>query len=85
MFGLFQLVGLGGLILISGFLGFNAGSLDHISGQGPDLGRVVENTVLGGSGAAVVVLLLCRAGVVGEPKWAFAITLNAVIAGMVST
>lgn len=79
-----QLVGLGGLILISGFIGFNIGSLGRVSGQGAQLGLVTENTVMGGAGAAVMAMLLCRTGVVGEPKWAFAITLNAAIAGIVS-
>ncbi|XP_054284882.1 putative ammonium transporter 1 [Macrosteles quadrilineatus] len=79
-----SMVGLGGLLLISGFMGFNAGALGHINGRGKALGKIVQNTVLGGSGAAVTVLVLCRLGLVGEKKWAFAITLNGVIAGIVA-
>ncbi|KAG8309934.1 ammonium transmembrane transporter activity protein [Homalodisca vitripennis] len=79
-----SMVGVGGLILISGFLGFNAGALGRVSGQGPALGRVIQNTVMGGSGAGVSMLLMSRLGMVGERVWAFATTLNAVIAGMVA-
>lgn len=41
---LLQLVGLGGLMLISGFVGFNAGALGRISGQGHLMGKTVQNT-----------------------------------------
>lgn len=41
---MFQMVGLGGLLLISGFMGFNAGALGHINGRGKALGKIVQNT-----------------------------------------
>lgn len=75
------------MLLISGFLGFNGGSLGHISqpGDGAIVARSVTNTIMGGSGAAVIALILCKCGVVGAPTWAFGLTLNATLAGMVST
>uniref|UniRef100_A0A1B6DZN8 Ammonium transporter n=1 Tax=Clastoptera arizonana TaxID=38151 RepID=A0A1B6DZN8_9HEMI len=80
------LVGIGGLLLISGFLAFNGGSIGHISipGDGDIVARCVTNTIIAGSGAAIVILFLCKSGIVGAPSWAFTITLNATLAGIVS-
>lgn len=80
-------MGIGGLLLVTGFLGFNGGSLGHISqpGDGAIVARSITNTIMGGSGAAVVVLVLSKCGMVGgPPTWAFGLTLNATLAGMVS-
>ncbi|XP_054285199.1 putative ammonium transporter 1 [Macrosteles quadrilineatus] len=80
------LVGIGGLLLVSGFLAFNGGSLGHISQPGDSeiVARSITSTIMGGSGAAVVVLVLSKVGLLGPPTWAFSTTLNAVLAGMVS-
>jgi len=43
----------------------------------------VANTIFGGSGAAIVILILAKAGLVGESRWPFAMTINAVLNGMV--
>lgn len=74
-------------MLISGFLSFNGGSLGHITkpGDGATVAKSVINTILGGSGSAVVILTLGKAGLVGDSRWPFAMTINAVLIGMVST
>lgn len=66
-------------------MAFNGGSLGHISypGDGVIVARSVTNTIMGGTGAAVIVLILCKTGLVGTPTWAFSVTLNATLAGMV--
>ncbi|RZF40489.1 hypothetical protein LSTR_LSTR000368 [Laodelphax striatellus] len=81
-----MLTGLGGLLLISGFLAFNGGSLGHMSHPNDSqiISRVISNTILGGSGAGIVALILCRTGIVGSPVWSFSYTLNGILAGMVS-
>jgi len=80
------LVTIGTLLLITGFLSFNGGSLGHITqpGDGVIVARCTINTILGGSGAAVVILALTKAGLVGESRWPFAMTINAILIGMVS-
>ncbi|KAG8309933.1 ammonium transmembrane transporter activity protein [Homalodisca vitripennis] len=80
------LMGLGGLLLISGFLAFNGGSLGHITepGDGEIVARSIMNSIMAGSGAAVVILALCKLGLVGPSTWAFSTTLNATLAGIVS-
>lgn len=76
----------GTLLLISGFLSFNGASLGHITkpGDGIIVANSVVNTIFGGSGAAVVILIMAKAGLVGESRWPFAMTINAVLNGMVS-
>lgn len=81
-----QLTGIGGMILIAGFLAFNGGSSGSMSkpGDGLKIARAVINTVLGGSGASIVMLGMCKIGLCGKSAWSFSLTLNAAIAGMVS-
>ncbi|KAK9496981.1 hypothetical protein O3M35_012781 [Rhynocoris fuscipes] len=80
------LVGIGALLLISGFLAFNGGSLGHISQPGDSeiVARSMLSTIVGGSGGAVVSLILGRLGLYGPSPWPFSMTLNATLAGMVS-
>ncbi|GLH12828.1 Putative ammonium transporter 1, partial [Gryllus bimaculatus] len=78
-------VGLGGLVLIAGFLAFNGGSVGGVAapGQGQTVARVMAVTVMGGAGGALTVLALGRAGLTGGgPRYPFAHTLNAAFAGM---
>jgi len=72
-------------LLISGFLSFNGASLGHISrpGDGAVVATSAINTIMGGSGGAVVVLTLAKAGLIGTSRWPFAVTINAVLIGMV--
>jgi Amt family ammonium transporter len=82
---LLQLTGIGGLLLIVGFLSFNGGSLGSISnpGDGETVARVMINTVLAASGGSVVILASTKIGLLGPSTWNFSLTLNAAIAGMV--
>jgi ammonia channel protein AmtB len=81
-----QLTGIGGMILIAGFLAFNGGSAGSMSRPGDRfiIARAVINTVLGGSGASIVMLGICKLGLCGKSAWSFSLTLNAALAGMVS-
>ena len=81
-----QLTGIGGMILIAGFLAFNGGSAGSMSKPGDRfiIARAVINTVLGGSGASIVMLGICKLGLCGKSAWSFSLTLNAALAGMVS-
>uniref|UniRef100_A0A146LL84 Ammonium transporter n=2 Tax=Lygus hesperus TaxID=30085 RepID=A0A146LL84_LYGHE len=80
------LVGIGALLLISGFLAFNGGSLGHIAGKGDGIkvARSMFSTVVGGSGGAIVCLILGRMGLLSDAPWPFSVTLNGTLAGMVS-
>ncbi|XP_015364082.1 PREDICTED: putative ammonium transporter 1 [Diuraphis noxia] len=80
------LVATGTLLLISGFLSFNGASLGHITkpGDGEIVAISVANTIFSGSGAAVVILIIGKVGLIGESRWPFAMTINAVLNGMVS-
>jgi len=81
-----QLTGIGGMILIAGFLAFNGGSAGSMSNPGDRfvIARAVINTILGGSGASIVMLGICKLGLCGKSAWSFSLTLNAALAGMVS-
>lgn len=81
-----QLTGIGGMILIAGFLAFNGGSAGSMSKPGDRfiIARAVINTVLGGSGGSIVMLGMCKLGLCGKSAWSFSLTLNAALAGMVS-
>ncbi|XP_069694957.1 putative ammonium transporter 1 isoform X2 [Periplaneta americana] len=80
------LTGIGGMILIAGFLAFNGASIGSMSNPGDEyvIARVIINTVLGGSGGSIVMLGLCKLGLCGQAAWSFSFTLNAALAGMVS-
>jgi Amt family ammonium transporter len=82
-----QLTGIGGMILIAGFLAFNGGSIGSMSKPGDrfTIARVIINTILGGSGGSIVMLGMCKLGLCGKAAWSFSLTLNAALAGMVST
>ncbi|XP_014289420.1 putative ammonium transporter 1 [Halyomorpha halys] len=78
------LLGLGALLLISGFLAFNGGSLGQISGPGDSelVARSMVSTIFGGTGAAIVALVFGRC--LSDAPWPFSFTLNCTLAGMVS-
>ncbi|XP_021933574.1 putative ammonium transporter 1 isoform X1 [Zootermopsis nevadensis] len=80
------LVGLGTMILITGFLSFNGGSLGSMTnpGDGDIIARVITNTVLGGTGGAITILIASKMGFCGPPVWNFSLTVNAALIGMVS-
>lgn len=76
---------MGTLLLISGFLSFNGASLGHIThpGDAAIVANSVTNTILGGSGAAVIILTLTKTGIIGKSRWPYAMTINAVLMGIV--
>nr|CAD7262581.1 unnamed protein product [Timema shepardi] len=78
------LVGIGGLLLMTGFLAFNGGSLGTMVGAGDSglIARVICNTVMGGSGGGLLILAACKLGMFGPPAWSFAFTLNAALIGI---
>lgn len=80
------LVGIGGMILIAGFLSFNGGSLGTMTnpGDGDIIARVISNTILGGTGGSIAVLSVTKLGLFGPSCWSFTHTLNAALIGMVS-
>ncbi|XP_050521489.1 putative ammonium transporter 1 isoform X2 [Daktulosphaira vitifoliae] len=80
------LVATGTLLIITGFLAFNGGSLGHITspGDGAIVAKSISNTITGGSGAAVCILMLSKAGFLGKSRWPFLISINGILIGMVS-
>merc|ERR1719266_2297010 len=78
------LAGLGGFILIFGFLAFNGGSQAQISaeGDGDVVALAIVNTILGGSTGGLSVLMLIKFvwhrvdKSVDSGKWSFLMTLN---------
>jgi Amt family ammonium transporter len=74
------------MILITGFLSFNGGSLGSMTnpGDGEIIARVITNTVLGGTGGGLVTLCATKLGLLGPPIWNFSFTVNAILIGMVS-
>ncbi|XP_023714902.1 putative ammonium transporter 1 isoform X3 [Cryptotermes secundus] len=80
------LTGIGGMLLIVGFLSFNGGSLGTITnpGDGATVARVMINTLLGASGGSMIILASTKTGLFGPSTWNFSLTLNAAITGMVS-
>ena len=74
------LAGLGGFILIFGFLAFNGGSQASISvkGDGAAVGLAIVNTILGGCAGGLVVLFFNR---LQGSHWSFLMTLNGALAG----
>jgi Amt family ammonium transporter len=74
------------MILITGFLSFNGGSLGSMTnpGDGEIIARVITNTVLGGTGGGIATLCATKLGLLGAPVWNFSFTVNATLIGMVS-
>merc|ERR1712037_631441 len=79
------LAGLGGFILIFGFLAFNGGS-QSTGADGGVVALAIVNTILGASmgGLSVLVLTKFLWHRVGDGKWSFLMTLNGALAGMVA-
>jgi Amt family ammonium transporter len=73
------------MILITGFLSFNGGSLGSMTnpGDGEIISRVITNTVFGGTGGSLIILFASRVGLFGPPAWSFSLTVNAALIGMV--
>jgi len=78
------LAGLGGFILIFGFLAFNGGSQAQISqeGDGDVVALAIVNTILGASTGGMAVLFLNKFML--KQPWSFLMCLNGALAGMVS-
>lgn len=78
------LAGLGGFILIFGFLAFNGGSQGSISnpGDGDTVGLAIVNTILGASTGGLTVLFINK--FCFHQPWSFLMTLNGALTGMVS-
>ena len=75
------------MILIAGFLAFNGGTVGNMTNPGDSevIARVISNTVMGGSGGSITVMLVSKFGLNGAPRWSFTSTLNGAFIGMVST
>lgn len=83
------LAALGGFILYFGFLAYNGGAKGTLSnaGDGNEIALSIVNTIVSGSGAAMMALLLQRylSGRNGQiPKWSLLTTINGGLAGMVA-
>ncbi|XP_069694964.1 putative ammonium transporter 1 [Periplaneta americana] len=80
------LMGLGGMILVTGFLAFNGGTLGSMTNPGDSevIARVISNTVMGGSGGGLVLMAASKCGLCGARAWSFIYTLNGAFIGMVS-
>ena len=78
------LAGLGGFILLFGFLAFNGGSQLAISNPGDvdTVGLAIVNTIIGGCAGGLGVLLINRF-ILGQ-KWSYLMSLNGALTGMVS-
>jgi len=78
------LAGLGGFILIFGFLAFNGGSQGSISGadDGAVVALAIVNTILGASTGGLAVLFINK--FLFAKPWSFLNTLNGALAGMVA-
>ena len=76
------LAGLGGFILIFGFLAFNGGSQGSISqaGDGDTVGLAIVNTILGASTGGLTVLFINK--FLFHQPWSFLMTLNGALTGM---
>ncbi|XP_050437021.1 putative ammonium transporter 1 [Adelges cooleyi] len=80
------LVAIGTLLIITGFLSFNGGSQGHITqpGDGIKVAKSIRNTIVGGSGGAVCIIIFAKAGLLGKSRWPFLMSINAILIGMVS-
>lgn len=78
------LAGLGGFILIFGFLAFNGGSQASISneGDGDVVALAIVNTILGASTGGMTVLFINKFML--KQPWSFLMCLNGALAGMVA-
>ena len=78
------LAGLGGFILIFGFLAFNGGSQGSISnpGDGDVVALAIVNTILGASTGGLAVLFINK--FMFKKPWSFLQTLNGALTGMVA-
>jgi len=77
------LAGLGGFILLFGFLAFNGGSQLAITNDGDAaaIGLVIVNTIIGGCSGGLVALFITW---FQTRKWSYLITLNGALTGMVA-
>jgi len=77
------LAGLGGFILLFGFLAFNGGSQLAMSSEGDtaDVARAIVNTIMGGCGGGLSTLVLVR--LTSGHHWSYLMTLNGALTGMV--
>jgi Amt family ammonium transporter len=77
------LAGLGGFILLFGFLAFNGGSQLAMSNEGDTaaVARAIVNTVIGGCGGGLSTLVIVKC--TGGRKWSYLMTLNGALTGMV--
>lgn len=69
--------------MITGFLGFNGGSIGRISEAGDSelVARSMVSTIMGGCGAAVVCLLLGKR--LGDGPYPFTWAVNGILSGLV--
>lgn len=81
-----QLIGIGAIIILVGFCGFNVGTLNHFSKEGDGIACViiVRNTLISGAGGALFVLFASKIGAFGDHYWHFSYTINGGICGLVS-
>ena len=77
------LAGLGGFILIFGFLAFNGGSQAQIAhkGDGDAVALAIVNTILGASTGGLAVLFINKF-ICNRPYWSFLMCLNGALAGI---
>ncbi|XKL63860.1 hypothetical protein PGB90_006224 [Kerria lacca] len=80
------LIGIGSIIILVGFCGFNAGTLNHYSKprDGIIATIIIRNTIMCGAGGALTTLFLSKFGAFNEKYWYFEFTVNGGLAGLVS-
>ncbi|XP_078670890.1 putative ammonium transporter 1 [Branchiostoma floridae x Branchiostoma belcheri] len=80
------LAALGAFILFFGFLAFNGGSQGSISspGDGVIVALAITNTVISGSSAGLIAMVIKRVGLLGDLHWSLLTTLNGALTGMVA-
>ena len=81
------MIGIGGIILLVGFCGFNAGTLNHYSwpNDGLKVARIVRNTIMCGAVSTLTVLFAGKLGAFGDAFWPFSLSVNGGLAGLVSS
>ncbi|XKL63856.1 hypothetical protein PGB90_006220 [Kerria lacca] len=79
------LIGIGSIIILVGFCGFNAGTLNHYSKprDGIIATIIIRNTIMCGAGGALTTLFLSKFGAFNEKYWYFEFTVNGGLAGLV--